>query len=195
MRRGFTIVEVLLTVMVAGLVSGVVFSMTAGVREKSRQRICASNMHAIFQGLTMYAADNPGPEQMPGLGEIKLLPMANLLSPYLPSHDVMYCPNTPPRLRKPKGYWSTYEVNFVAMPAAKDKQITAYYNTFKYDLANLGPKMALAICNMHDETYYGPREQDVDPDLAQPFQIRLLLDGSVAARRFAAKRQRTFTIN
>jgi hypothetical protein len=195
MIKGFTPIEVLTCTALAGLVSGVAFVAAEPLREKSRESTCASHLHQIYLGLQMYGADNPGPEQYPGLGEIKMVPHVTDILPYVKSQSIFYCPNTPPQKKGALKYWSTYELNFITVRSESGPRAQAFLNTFKSDLANLGPKMPLVICNMHDETYYGPREQDIDPDLAQPFQIHLQLDGSVGAHRYVAKRHRSYTVN
>jgi hypothetical protein len=195
MKRGFTPIEVLTCAAVAALVSGVAYIATEPVREKAREQTCAGHLHQIYVALLSYAADNPGPEEIPGLGQIKMVASPVTLLPYVKSHAVFYCPNTPmAKSKSPLFPWSTYELNFTITPKGKDQRVNSFLSAFKSDLASLGPKMPLVLCNMHDETYYGPREQDVDPDLAQPFQLRLQLDGNVAASRFVSKRHRSFTL-
>jgi hypothetical protein len=176
-------------------VSGLAFVASEPMREKSRETTCAGNLHQIYEGLALYAADNPGPEQYPGLGQIKMVPHVTDILPYVKSKNIFFCPNTPPQKNKKIQYWSTYELNFILVRSESGPQVQNFLNSFKTDLSLLGPKMPLAICNMHDETYYGPREQDVDPDLAQPFQLHLQLDGNVVAQRYAAKRHRSFQSN
>jgi len=193
-NRGVTILEVLTLAALTGLLSGVGYIATEGAREKGREHICASNLHQIYVGLSIYSADNAGPEQLPGLGSIKLVPQVTALSPYVPRGD-FYCPNTPPKIVNSHRFWSTYELAFVYVAPKGSKGLTSYVNHFKDELKAQGPQTPLAICNMHDETYYGPREQSIDPDLARPFQLHLQLDGSIAANRFPGRRHRSFTIN
>jgi hypothetical protein len=193
--RGFSAIEVLTCAALAGLVSGVAFVASEPMREKTRENTCMGNLHQIYVGLQLYSNDNPGPEQYPGMGQIKMVPHVTTILPYVKSQSIFFCPNTPPMKDSRLKYWSTYELNFITVRSDGSPKTQAFLNTFKSDLANLGPKMPLVICNMHDETYYGPREQDIDPDLAQPFQLHLQLDGSVAAHRFVAKRHRSFTMN
>jgi prepilin-type N-terminal cleavage/methylation domain-containing protein len=191
MKRGFTIVELLTVLSIVALLSGIVFAMSAGPREKAREASCASNLHQIYVGLSLYSADWPGPEQMPGLGDIRLLPSIRPLLQYIPSRDVFFCPNTTAAMRQTH-VWSTYELNFLIVQADGNQQKTTFLNWWTTQLETLGQQAPLVICNIHDETYYAPRETNVDPDLAQPFQIHLQLDGATVAGRFPGRRFQSF---
>jgi prepilin-type N-terminal cleavage/methylation domain-containing protein len=192
LNQGFTLVEVLTVSATVALLSGIVYAMSSGSREKARETVCAGNLHKIYTGLELYSNDWPGAEQMPGLGDIRLIPNLDALLKYVPSHEVFYCPNTTRAMRDGKA-WSTYELTFVlAQGDPKDKKNDTYLYWWKTQLENMGQKAPLAICNIHDETYYAPQERDEDPDLVQPFQIRLQLDGAVASGRFPVRRHQLF---
>ena len=192
MRHAFTLVELLTILAILTLLAGIIFAMSAGPREKGRETMCSSNLHQIYLGLQLYSADYPGPEQMPGLGDIKLLPRVPAILKYVPSHDVFYCPNSTAAMKKKA--WSTYEINFLLLDPTQDPKIATYLDQWEAELKNLGGASPLVICNIHDETYYGPTEQDVDPDLVSPYQIHLRLDGGVTAGRFPGKRHRSFSL-
>jgi prepilin-type N-terminal cleavage/methylation domain-containing protein len=191
-KRAFTLMEVLTVVAILALLAGIIFAMSAGPREKGRESACSSNLHQIYLGLDLYANDNPGPEQMPGLGDIKLLPNVPAILNYVPSHNVFYCPNSTSAMIKKA--WSTYEINFELLNPADDPKIDTYITQWEAELKSLGDATPLVICNVHDETYYAPEEADVDQDLIHPFQIHLRLDGGVTAGRFPGRRHRTFTL-
>lgn len=191
-RRAFAMVEVLAVFAIVALVSGVVFAMSAGSREKARESSCMSNMHQIYTALALYSADNPGPEEFPGMGDIKLLPVVTDILPYVKSHDVFYCPNSTQAMKRDA--WSTYEMNFLLIHPGDNARLKSYMDQWENELHNLGATTPIVICNIHDETYYAPAEQDIDADLAEPFQIHLQLDGSVKAGRFPGKRHRSFSL-
>jgi prepilin-type N-terminal cleavage/methylation domain-containing protein len=192
MRRGFTFVEVLTVIAILALLAGVVFAMSAAPREKGRESACSNNLHQIYLGLELYSADYPGPEQLPGLGDIRLLPNVPAILQYVPSHDVFYCPNSTAKMRKRA--WSTYEINFQLLGPSSNPKINMYLAQWEAELQSLGTATPLVICNVHDETYYAPLEQDLDPDLVRPFQLHLRLDGGVTAGRFPGRRHRQFTL-
>jgi len=188
--RGFTLIEVLTVIVILTILSGIGFVMAEPAREKAREASCMSNLRQIYTALALYSNDNPGPEQLPGLGDIRLLPQIKPILAYTKSHEIFYCPNTTPAMRKKA--WSTYQINFLIVKPDVNKKLDHYLDWWKTQLALLGQRAPLVICNLHDETYYAPREQDIDPDLAQAFQIHLQLDGSVAAGRFPGRRFRQF---
>jgi hypothetical protein len=127
------------------------------------------------------------------LGDIKLVAKANALLKYAPDKSIFYCPNTPMAMRKKA--WSSYQLDFLMVSPNGDPVIGRYLNWFHKQLTTMGSRTPLAICNIHDETYYAPREENIDPDLAKPFQLHLDVDGSVEATRFNGKRYTTIISN
>jgi len=193
MKRGFTFVEVLTVLAATGVVSGTLYSMTRSSREAAREGTCMGHMHTIYQALVEYSADWQGPEQMPGMGEIKFVGTPQALLKYVPDKNVFYCPNTPKAMRRLA--WSSYQLNFLKVRKDGSDEIKKYYEWWKTQLRTLGSKAPLVICNTHDETYWAPAEENIDPDLAKPFQIHLDLDGAVEAKRFNVRRYTTVISN
>ncbi len=59
-RRGFTLVEVLVVVGIVALLVSVLVPVLALARETARKSTCASNLHQVGVGLTMYAHTQSG---------------------------------------------------------------------------------------------------------------------------------------
>jgi hypothetical protein len=188
MRKGIALVEVLVSIAAVALVSGIVYVMTEEPREKARESLCATNLSKIYNSLQMYSEDNQGPEQMPGLGTTKFMYTASALTNYISDRKAMICPNISPKTLKKRPMFSSYLLCFVLPAMTKDTRILKHIDEIKDSVKREGPNYSLAICNTHDETYYQPRETNIDPTLAHPYQIRLLLSGKVIGARYAERR-------
>ncbi|MFH1708274.1 MAG: type II secretion system protein [Planctomycetota bacterium] len=58
MRRGFTLIEVLIVAAIICLLAGLLFPVLGGARERGRRLNCASNLHQIYLALQTYATAN-----------------------------------------------------------------------------------------------------------------------------------------
>lgn len=58
--RGFSLLELLVSLAILALLMGSIFAATAGVREKGRQVVCISNLRQIGQAIAMYRMDFGG---------------------------------------------------------------------------------------------------------------------------------------
>jgi prepilin-type N-terminal cleavage/methylation domain-containing protein/prepilin-type processing-associated H-X9-DG protein len=101
MKKGFTLIEVLVVVAIIGILSAIIFPVFSRAREKSRQATCANNLRQIALATQMYSADNNGkypfwfnefresnplPSNKPGIG------WAVRISPYIKSNAIFQCP-------------------------------------------------------------------------------------------------------
>lgn len=86
-RRGFTLIEVLVVVAVIAILAAILFPVFARAREAARTSTCRSNLHQIGLALGMYARDYDG----------KLPPRSNdlkpLALPYVNGESVFRCPS------------------------------------------------------------------------------------------------------
>jgi prepilin-type N-terminal cleavage/methylation domain-containing protein len=57
-KPGFTLVELLVVIAVIAMLMSVLMPSLQKVREQSRQTICGTNLHAIGQGIILYAHNN-----------------------------------------------------------------------------------------------------------------------------------------
>ena len=72
-RAGFTLVELLVTIVILGILAGIIFAVVARVRTKARSSVCLSNMRQIATAMQLYANDTK--RQLPG-------PLYQLQGPY-----------------------------------------------------------------------------------------------------------------
>lgn len=112
-RRGsrpaaFTIVELLVTFSIIGMLAAMLFPVLSRARERARDRVCLSNLHQIGVALSIYAgewsvypdADGWGEQnritkygQGPaGNGYWSAVPMMLYSNGYLDNPDVFWCP-------------------------------------------------------------------------------------------------------
>src|SRR5690348_15045810 len=56
-QRGFTLVEVLVSVVLVALLAAILYPAYAASRERARQSVCLSNLRQMGQALTMYHQD------------------------------------------------------------------------------------------------------------------------------------------
>jgi type II secretory pathway pseudopilin PulG len=179
--RGFTIAETLTVLGILAVLSAITFTLTAPARESGRQSVCASNLKQIYAALALYSADEEGPDQLPGL-HLKLPGTTMVVAPYLRSKDVLFCPDAPAKAKERLA--TTYQM--VTFEYLKEP-IASNPSSFVADFNAHGPSAVLGYCGIHDLLYYQPRER-VDPDVARPFLLELLVDGSVQARRSDRRR-------
>lgn len=59
-RRAFSLVEMLVVIGIVVLLIGILIPVLIRVREHSKQSRCATNLHAIHQAFSAYAAENNG---------------------------------------------------------------------------------------------------------------------------------------
>ena len=124
-RRGFTLIEMLVVISIVGVLMAIAFPMVFTAREAARRRVCMGNLRQTYLAIAMYAADNGGytPPQ-PGsplwaLGksfkEGMTYPcsftgnqrwrdhfgleytVADVLSPYCGTDEIFVCPSYVPR--------------------------------------------------------------------------------------------------
>ncbi len=169
------------------LMGAVVFALVGPFREERRQGACADQLRKIFQALSLYTAEHGTDEQVPGF-PLSSEPFGrpSLLTPYLKADaDVMYCPNAPKWAKQT--YGSTYIWNLYK-PRTLDglPEREALLSTQREQLQKLGSRFPILVCNIHDATYYAPKESQTDAAFEtapKPFVIELLLDGSVHSGR------------
>lgn len=59
-KTGFTLIELVVVMAIAALLSAILLPVFGNVRENSRQTGCISNLHSILIALKVYALDNSG---------------------------------------------------------------------------------------------------------------------------------------
>jgi prepilin-type N-terminal cleavage/methylation domain-containing protein len=179
-RRGFTLVEVLVTVGIIVALAGLIFGVLGPAREKGRQAVCASNMRQLGMVMMMYASDWGGTEPVQGV------PMeywqvgfpANyhaILSKKEVTAGLITCPS------------QTFEFHpgFSFMYTLPPCKLREEADGPRY-LAQMGTRFPLVVCICHNDgkSYYEP---DGLPDWYQ-FRIRVLrYDQSLSWRTLPAR--------
>jgi prepilin-type N-terminal cleavage/methylation domain-containing protein len=198
-QSAFTLTEVLVALSIIAILAGICYAVFAPAREKARHSVCVSQLKQWYQAYQMYATDNEGPEQLPGLGDFKLIPplsFRDAMHPYLKDARLWHCPDSTERMRK--SFATTYFHNLIwegDFPAqdSGDLRFEPPESRLTQALAANGQETPIMICQVHDELFYQPREKDVDPALLKGFEIRLLLNGSVVQGRFGEIRSKVFS--
>ncbi len=90
-RRAFTIAELMVTLAITALLSGLLMPTLTSVRENARRVVCASNQRQLGQAITMYAGDTRN-----------RLPVAGVLDQFEPlSADLMVARHGAHQLESP----------------------------------------------------------------------------------------------
>ncbi|MBM3498705.1 MAG: type II secretion system protein [Armatimonadetes bacterium] len=85
--RGFTLLEVTVSVTIICILAAILFPVFARAREKARQTRCLTNLQQIGLALSMYARDHAG--HFPPTND----DLTPLLGRYLPDAEVLRCPS------------------------------------------------------------------------------------------------------
>ncbi|MBV6502144.1 MAG: hypothetical protein AKCLJLPJ_00187 [Fimbriimonadales bacterium] len=183
-KPGFSLVEVIVVTLILAILGAIVYAMLAPSRERAFQDACSARLKQLYAAMQMYGADNEGgiTGRLMGLAPP---PQLSSLKPYLESKEMFYCPETPDYVKQYMG--SSYLWRICTALRPRDHDGDAFYR----ELNERGPATVILDCRIHDEVYYYPREQDVDPRLLGPYLLRLRLDGSVARGR-AEREPRTY---
>jgi prepilin-type processing-associated H-X9-DG protein len=127
-RRGYTLFDVLIVVVAAGLIGAALLPALLRSHAESRRQTCVDNLRRLSQAARMYADDHDGypvpasikyPKTVPGVtwyGTVAYWPM--LLRSYVRDTGAYYCPAAP-FAQVPFGpglEWKTYAVNAHVSP-------------------------------------------------------------------------------
>jgi prepilin-type N-terminal cleavage/methylation domain-containing protein len=119
--RGFTLVEILVSLAIIVLLAGLLHVGLAPVREKARETHCLNNLHQIAKAIQMYRQDYGG-QDPPGA-----LTYAQLGLPKEPEHLISYLSNSWDVFRCPSEYWDNPEVREAKRRSTKPGEKIAYY--------------------------------------------------------------------
>jgi prepilin-type N-terminal cleavage/methylation domain-containing protein len=177
-RAGFSLVELLLVVAILAVLSGVLYAASGGVREKSRQAVCRSQLRQIGMAIAMYRQDYGGSDA-PGWPSEMGLPTSDWVlnktarpggGRYLTASDaILFCPNFS-RAEHPESAGS-----YGWIPWGPNEHSIPGLPPFPEEVARRGGDMPIVYCLQHD---FPP------PDRPQNawYVIVLRLDGRVTSR-------------
>lgn len=96
MKKGFTLMELLITLTIIAVLAGIAFPIGRSMLEKSREAACLSNLKAIGVGLQFYIQDHNNTLPTLALGRASRLSeepvLETVLSTYIENEDVFHCP-------------------------------------------------------------------------------------------------------
>ena len=120
MRRGFTLLELVIVLAILLVLAAILMPVLAGAEERARQTSCESNLHHLAKAFSLYRADHDGrqPPEMsgsPSLGNVVYWPA--IVNDYVSNRQMFICPS------EPKRHWSgqpddnrvCYALNFLYM--------------------------------------------------------------------------------
>jgi prepilin-type N-terminal cleavage/methylation domain-containing protein len=84
-QRGFTLVEVLVSLVLVALLAAILYPVYAASRERAHQSVCLSNLRHLGQALTMYRQDYGSYPRSPAWDAP--------LVPYVKERQVFLCPS------------------------------------------------------------------------------------------------------
>ncbi len=90
-KRGFTLVEILIVLVIVGLLAGLLFPVLSSARENARTTSCASNLKQIGQAMTLYLQDNG--QRYPLSTQPPNCTWVDSIYPYIKSTQVFSCPS------------------------------------------------------------------------------------------------------
>jgi type II secretory pathway pseudopilin PulG len=181
------LLEVLTVVSIVAILAAIAFPAMAPAREKARQTRCASQLTQIHKAMMLYMGDHPGGEEVPGLSGVPLAPYVHgnkVLLPYLESEWIFWCPNTTPaekRFHTGGSYVWSYLHPPLSSPSGGAPQ--RVLDKQSQEIQSRGSNYPLLVCFTHDQTFYQPRENWMDPMFNQPFVLELRASGSVFTGR------------
>jgi prepilin-type N-terminal cleavage/methylation domain-containing protein len=183
-RRAFTLTECLVVIAIVAVLGAVGFAASGPAREQARQTTCASQMRQLHAAVMQYTIDVDAGEEIPGLGPLAAgARRSTVLTPYVRSRDQFFCPNLPEFYRRRIGrsyIWLPVPYDSIESPSPGELGMLAKQ---REEIDRLGREFALYRCDIHDQTYYQPREAHSDIALTQPFILEISVSGTVSKGR------------
>ena len=154
--RGFTLVELLVTVSIISMLAGILLPVFAGVRRRTRSILGVNNQRQIVSGVNIFAADNGEfyPESVATVGMApgrwnwqepmmltsykKRTPqlqrsVSAYLKPYIRDASTMFCPNAPREYKYLQEAWDAADNwNNPDTPLTEDAMIGTYCLYWNY---------------------------------------------------------------
>lgn len=193
--KGFTLTEILVVIGIICVLASIGFFASAPSREAARQSTCASQLKQIYLVAQLYAADYDEGSAYPELHGLTYMPSygrnsVEQLKEYGMTQELLYCPSSSTVMRHHLA--STYVWPIKSVPVNPDGTVSKAREMMIAREQQVGSKLSIVECHIHDELYYSFRE-DTDPLITPPFRIRLFVDGGIGRGRVSPPRTFTFT--
>jgi len=97
-RRGFTLVEMLVVIVIIVVLAGMLFAVIGYGQRRAGQSTCANNLRQLIAAFALYSADNNG-RLVPALPREKWyteeldLHLRSAYAPYVATPDLWFCPS------------------------------------------------------------------------------------------------------
>lgn len=127
MRRGFTLVELLVVVAIISILAALLFPVFSQAKEAARKSVCLSNTAQLDLGVILYSNDYDD-TLMPVADPTNTIFWTDLEVPYVRSKQVQVCPDDP-------GDWISYGLNslvFVDLFGLAPGPMPRFYNMSQF---------------------------------------------------------------
>lgn len=174
-RKGISLVEVVVVSSLVLILAAIAYAATGGVRERSREAVCISNLRQVGLAISAYSMDNEG-DDLEGLTGVARgafrRPGAALRS--ITDRTVLMCPNSP----HCEHYRMLTSYVFSAIADVDSQPNPQAFRSQQDEIARAGSAFPIVKCFMHDETYYRPSRETADDLFPKVFEVSLRADGS-----------------
>jgi prepilin-type N-terminal cleavage/methylation domain-containing protein len=151
-RRAFTLVELLVVLSAALMLAALLFSALGHAREKSRQGVCASNLHQWGQAFSLYIQDYDGVDPQLGVpmthAQLGLPPgsdISGFMKEYRIDHTaVESCPSA--HYSSAQGAHTPRRISYILPGFLDDRAVPSYPQI----VARTGEDLTLVTCEMHN---------------------------------------------
>ncbi|MDH4209482.1 MAG: type II secretion system GspH family protein [Anaerolineae bacterium] len=168
-HSAYTMVELLISLTIIGLLAGVIFPVGASAKERARQARCISNLKQIGVAMMMYFEDwGRYPVHLDMLADVENLP-----------DEVLVCPSDPDngaRAAWEPRSWLARPLSYTTFSFLSPVDRASYYLFYNVWLKNDPLAGPLVVCDNHTDT--------ARPD---PRYLAVYADGHVAWCRFYSK--------
>lgn len=179
--QGFTLTEAILVAAILAIIAAVAYLAAAPSRQSSLRIVTASRMKQIYAAMILYGEMYDVYEEVPGLGNVPLLPIENprQLTAHGLTIDQLYSAVCPQGLVRDK-----FLTSFVTQPPARQGEDGDLLRVeFREKVASEQGSYTLLFDETHDHTDFWPHESSTDLLMQRKHHIELKVNGTVKSVR------------